>query len=703
MKPSNCWAYHKWLLITGLLLILSVGCSNDKPQVGVKGSSPRENVSGTTPIVSAATPQPLIVLNESIPPIRYTATYQTDTPITAANAHQVTECVTIGKGVLRQLIWSRDGQTLVAQGSESVYVFDATNLATPPRIFLNKLSTLAISSDGRLLAASTSETPLLIWDSKTGDILATPELPQDMQIISLAFSPNDDELAALDTAGNIYRWTLADNNSVDFHEDTFHLDQTTSLHYHPNGELLAVVIRQNRVVLTNVDRDETLLTLEVPDWYRSYEVSIDGSTIILPLADQSDSRERVLSAYQLFDTLTGEDLGEIPANHITTTDNPATRIYSSVDQNSLEIRDIPTQRLLDQFSLANILRNLDGENENHDQQLPFIPLSARQLNLQNVDFSPDGGQIALSYQSGEIILIQLDTGSASSIIGAFSGPFYDAWLTPDAKTIISATTFSIDLWDLQTGTGKFGVPRDSGSGLALHPDGTVFAVGESSIMLYDVESLIPRRPLRSSGRADVIAFDANGTHLAWMTDRYGSPRLHSRNLFDEDIPITRITLESGQDFVPMMAFSPTGDTIAAVHGNGNLTVWATDTMTPIIQMPFPDTNYHRLAYAPDGKSIAFSAGALPVHIIDIDDGTDTIVAESGYYILGLAYSPDGSVLALSGIDSVLLLDSSSGEILTTLDSLSPYVEQIRFSMDGTILISASSDGTIRLWGIPHEH
>jgi WD40 repeat protein len=294
------------------------------------------------------------------------------------------------------------------------------------------------------------------------------------------------------------------------------------------------------------------------------------------------------------------------------------------------------------------------------------------------------------------------SGQTSSIVGAFSAPFYDAWLTPDNQTVVTATAHSVDLWDLTTGIGEFGVRRDSGSGVGLVPDGTAFAVGETSIMLYDVHTLIPRRPLRSSGRADFISFDANGTHLAWMTDRNGAPRLHIRDLVDENIPIARIPLEAAQGFVPMLAFSPTGDTIAAVHGNGNLTVWNIDTISPLVQIPLPDTNYQRLAYAPGGKSIAFSAGSLPIRVIDIDAGTDEILADIGYLVLGMTYSPDGTVLALSGIDSVLLLDASSGEILGILDTLHPYVEQIRFSSEGNYLISAGSDGAVRLWGIPIE-
>jgi WD40 repeat protein len=114
-----------------------------------------------------------------------------------------------------------------------------------------------------------------------------------------------------------------------------------------------------------------------------------------------------------------------------------------------------------------------------------------------------------------------------------------------------------------------------------------------------------------------------------------------------------------------------------------------------------DTDYHYIAFSPDSATLAVSVGRS-VRLIDVATG-ETIrsfghEAREGFWYI--AFSPDGAILATGGTDSTIQLwDMMTGEILTSLDDHTDWVDWIAFNSDGTLLASFGRDNTIRLWGI----
>jgi hypothetical protein len=68
------------------------------------------------------------------------------------------------------------------------------------------------------------------------------------------------------------------------------------------------------------------------------------------------------------------------------------------------------------------------------------------------------------------------------------------------------------------------------------------------------------------------------------------------------------------------------------------------------------------------------------------------------FVNGVAFSPDGSILATGGGDKrILLWDPKTGRLLQTLRGHAASVNRIAFSRDGKTLATASDDGTVRFW------
>jgi len=132
-----------------------------------------------------------------------------------------------------------------------------------------------------------------------------------------------------------------------------------------------------------------------------------------------------------------------------------------------------------------------------------------------------------------------------------------------------------------------------------------------------------------------------------------------------------------------------------------------DTLMGVV--PDLDFDAYPLTFSPDNQfivlSVSFRQNDVPFSFI-IWLGVDGELIRQVEHEYGNMWagqlSPDGQLLALGNRENgdVYLWASNTGEELTTLRGHTSRINSLAFNSDGTLLASASDDGTVRLWGVP---
>jgi WD40 repeat protein/uncharacterized caspase-like protein len=173
-------------------------------------------------------------------------------------------------------------------------------------------------------------------------------------------------------------------------------------------------------------------------------------------------------------------------------------------------------------------------------------------------------------------------------------------------------------------------------------------------------------------------------------------------LWDAITNVQLRTILTGQsEGVISIAFSPDSKSIASGGYGGTCKLWDVATGAELRALPGLQGAVTSLAFSPDGTTLAV-AQAKPLKLFDVASGKQLreFVQTSPDEIVmtdAVAYSPDGKTLASASGTKIHIWDAATGSKLRTLEGHDSSVTAVMFSHDGKTLASGSDDNTLKLW------
>jgi WD40 repeat protein len=578
----------------------------------------------------------ILLISACVPAQQSGHTLQNLIEITANNAHLVKQVARYGDGELFEAVWSHDQRYVAFPGSIGIWLYEiATTSLHLLEGHASRVTDTVFHPNGSLLVSSSFDGTVRVWDIQTGE----------QRVIADQLGPIED---------------------LDLSRD---------------GKLVAVVSWNNSLMIANLFSGEAIFTYT-------------HDSPVLSVSFLSDNRSVAFGDYagQLFLL----DLQTQTINQLGVIETLIAEMHYLPDEDVLILNPgTPTEARWsfaeNTIQAAHVTQHAPFTGEwtypNQDETLEVIVNSE--------------GFILIDAASEEPLAVQpLNLGWQSDHLAVSSDGRYAA---------IDKRPHGLMVWDLQT------------------------------------SSILTTLPTRYS--TENMVWQPHSQWLAYISREGRSPVLLWNPVTDE----RRLIAEMNSIPAEALAFDPDGD-VLAFHRQGDsgweLVGWNVEAGEQ--QFQFPKNGYRVIAFSPDARWLAYDDGydivirdveqqAEHVRIADTDDFPEPLVfsPDSTYITAGinntiaiwnvttgeqrqiswgerlegepliasLSFNSDGTLIAAGSRDvtyqdnNIRIWDFASGQQLTTLFGHTEAVVGAVFTSDDKLLVSASEDGTIRLWGI----
>ena len=569
----------------------------------------------------------------------------------------------------RHIVLSPDGKHIVTAGlhDKTIKVWNRANgeESLTLRGHENTIDALAVSPDGRRIAAAFTDKTIKIFDPETGEEIGKLQ-GHTGSFLTLAFSPNGKQLASGSDDGTITLWeaqTGAKQTTLRGHQSWIN-----DLAFSPDGNRIVSGSHDRTIKLWDAQTGAELMTLQGhKGWVWSVAFSPDGKHIV------SCSRDKTI---KIWDATTGKERLTLKGD-----DQWVFRVVFSPDGKTIASGGRDKMIGIWDAETGEELKTFRG----HDWEVVYVA------------FTPDGKQLISAGSDGTVKLWDITIDRESAKFHGHSAAAWSIAFSPDGRQIVSCSEDStIKLWDVQTGEVIQTLAGHGGyrSSVAFSPDGRRIASCSLEQRVVRVDALTGTQLMAlRAHRAPVTcaAFSPDGKRIVSGSDD------RTIKVWDATTGTEMLMLQGHAHAVMSAAFSPDSRRIASGDEDGTAKIWDATTGVELMNLRGHESDIWSITFSPDSKRIASGSKDRTAKIWDAATGSELMKLAHPDGVSSVAFSPDGTRIISGCRDGTARLwDATTGAELLALHADSGICD-VAFSPDGKTIAAGTAGGDLMLW------
>ncbi|KIJ61864.1 hypothetical protein HYDPIDRAFT_176835 [Hydnomerulius pinastri MD-312] len=320
--------------------------------------------------------------------------------------------------------------------------------------------------------------------------------------------------------------------------------------------------------------------------------------------------------------------------------------------------------------------------------------------VKDIQFSPDGKYIAATHDShvqvwrtpnqlvrefAPFVLHRTYTGHHDEVLSIRWSPDSKCFITTSRD--MTARLFTLDpLEGFRSKT--FAGHRDAVIGAYFSANGkSIYTVSRDGAV-FTWKAKVTEADMDSSDDEAAADPKSSSTPDSIARTRWG---VHERNYFN--LPSTKVVCTT---------FHPSSNLLVVGFSTGVFGLWELPQFTNIHTLSISQEKISSVAMSPSGEWLAFGARKLGQLLVWEWQSESYILKQQGHFfdMNTLGYAPDGQTIATGGDDGKLKVWSiHSGFCFVTFSEHTAPVMDVAFAKQGSVLFSASLDGTVRAFDL----